>query len=145
MHLYIGIDAGGTKTAAQAVAVDPATDTVDARCATTVPGIQARRVAPTEVVERLVACVGALAAQAPEARLHGVVAGVAGAWDLAAELTARLRAALATPHAVVVHDGVLALEAAFGEGPGIAVIAGTGAEDIRMVFEVMIRAVPAGG
>ena len=126
MHLYIGIDAGGTKTAAQAVAVDPATDTVDARCATTVPGIQARRVAPTEVVERLVACVGALAAQAPEARLHGVVAGVAGAWDLAAELTARLRAALATPHAVVVHDGVLALEAAFGEGPGIAVIAGTG-------------------
>lgn len=126
MHLYIGLDAGGTKTAAQAVAIDPATDSVDARWATTGPGIQARRVAPTEVVERLVACVGALAAYAPEAQLRGVVAGVAGAWDLAPDLTERLRAALATPRAVVVHDGVLALEAAFGEGPGIAVIAGTG-------------------
>lgn len=126
MHLYIGIDAGGTKTAAQAVAIDPATDSVQTRWAVTKPGIQARRLAAEVVVKRLVACVHALTAQAPAAQLRGVVAGVAGAWDLAPALTARLRTALATSDAAVVHDGVLALEAAFGEGPGIAVIAGTG-------------------
>ncbi|NBB84828.1 MAG: hypothetical protein GVY12_01210 [Bacteroidetes bacterium] len=126
MHLYIGIDAGGTKTAAQAVAIDPATGTVQARWATTAPGIQARRLSAEAVVERLVACISALTDRTPEAQLRGVVAGVAGAWDLAPELSERLRAALATPQAAVVHDGVLALEAAFGEGPGIAVIAGTG-------------------
>lgn len=126
MHLYIGIDAGGTKTAARAVAMDPATDTVQARWATTGPGIQARRLSAGAVVERLVACVDTLTGRAPEAELRGVVAGVAGAWDLAPALSERLRAALGTPHAAVVHDGVLALEAAFDEGPGIAVIAGTG-------------------
>jgi len=126
MDLYIGIDAGGTKTAARAVAIDPATGTVQTRWATTAAGIQARRLSVEAVVDRLVACVDTLRGRAPEAQLRGVVAGVAGAWDLAPELSERLQAALAMPHAAVVHDGVLALEAAFGEGPGIAVIAGTG-------------------
>ncbi|NBB99570.1 MAG: N-acetylglucosamine kinase [Bacteroidetes bacterium] len=126
MHLYIGIDSGGTTTAARAVAIDPATGTVQTRWATTAAGIQARRLSAEAVVDRLVACVDTLRGRASEAQLRGVVAGVAGAWDLAPELSERLRAALATPHAAVVHDGVLALEAAFGEGPGTAVIAGTG-------------------
>jgi len=126
MHLYIGIDAGGTKTAAQAVAIDPATGTVQARWATTAAGIQARRLSAEAVVDRLVACVDTLRRRRAKAQLRGVVAGVAGAWDLAPELSEQLRAALATPHAAVVHDGVLALEAAFGAGPGLVVIAGTG-------------------
>jgi len=124
MPLYIGIDAGGTKTEAQAQL--HAEGEVVRTWSHTSKGIQARRLPAREVVARVVELVEKVQSNVPEAELGGVVAGIAGAADLADTLTALLQERLGTPHARIVHDGELALEAAFGEGPGLVVVAGTG-------------------
>src|SRR5690606_21113505 len=67
----------------------------------------------------------------PEAPLGGLAAGIAGAGEAAdrREIESGLRQALGLDAAVpvaVVHDAEIALEAAFGDGTGVVVIAGTG-------------------
>lgn len=123
LPLLVGLDAGGTKTALAARRGEE----------------EIRRTGPGTNLQRdgLAFCTDTLAtlveevASAEDVRLV-LAAGVAGAGRaddqaaLADGLRSRLSGPSASPLVEVVHDGALALDAAFGEGSGLAVVAGTG-------------------
>ncbi|MDX1419755.1 MAG: BadF/BadG/BcrA/BcrD ATPase family protein [Rubricoccaceae bacterium] len=122
--LFVGVDAGGSKTALRIEGGEAVVER-------TGPGVNVRRDGVDAATERL----GALLADAlgafPEVRLGGLAAGLAGAGDpaVAHRIEATLRGRLSLSEDVpvtVVHDAEIALEAAFGEETGIVVIAGTG-------------------
>jgi N-acetylglucosamine kinase-like BadF-type ATPase len=122
--LFIGLDAGGTKTALRAEGAGGAFER-------TGPGVNVRRDGHEAAVRVLAALVREALAAHPGHALGGVAAGVAGAGDEAdaRQIERGLREALALDPGIplaVVHDAEIALEAAFGEGTGIVVIAGTG-------------------
>lgn len=123
--LFIGVDAGGSKTELLAVAGD----VTERRCGA---GVNLRRDGlehSAAVLTELIA--GVLEAVRP-AQLRGLCIGVAGAGreadrhDLAARLHDRLGAAVAGCPLVVEHDGTLALEATFEGESGMIAILGTG-------------------
>ncbi len=125
MPLFIGIDAGGTTTEALAARTDEAGN-LEQEWSHRGTGIQARRLSPPDVVDRVAVLIERLSREAPDAPLGGVVAGIAGAADIADDLTERLRQRIGSANVEIVHDGILALETAFGPSEGIAVVAGTG-------------------
>lgn len=123
--LLLGLDAGGSKTALIGRTGDGAPLGLEG------PGANLQR----DGLERTADTLAALIERAVGPRVDdpiAVCAGVAGAGREAdaAALEAALRRRLGArrlAHLEVVHDGLLALEAAFGlEDPGLAVIAGTG-------------------
>jgi N-acetylglucosamine kinase-like BadF-type ATPase len=130
--LFIGLDAGGTKTALRAEGPGGA-------FTRTGPGVNVRRDGPEAAVNVLGALIVNARAAQPEAVLGGVAAGIAGAGEETDQrrIAAALRQALGPTGSgipvAVVHDAEIALEAAFpsgtsrfGDGTGVIVIAGTG-------------------
>lgn len=118
--LYIGIDAGGTKTAVLTSSTPAPFEG---------PGAQALRDGPEAVVETLVSLVERARREAGEAPLAGVAIGLAGAGraETQAAVSSALRDRLGTDVALAVtHDADIALEAAWGEGSGALLLAGTG-------------------
>lgn len=119
--LFVGIDAGGTKTAVLASQGHP-----PARF--TGPGTQALR----DGSEVAAATLAALVREAQEAydgaELGGVAVGLAGAGraDQREAVAQALQAHLGGVHVHVTHDGEVALEAAFGADGGALLLVGTG-------------------
>jgi N-acetylglucosamine kinase-like BadF-type ATPase len=144
MSFYLGIDGGGTKTRC---AVGDETNGL----ATAVSGgsniIRLGEACAREALHAGVRQVCAAAKISPH-QIQAVCIGAAGA--ARPEMAAKIRALLAEfdPHfsvarVEVVGDTVIALEAAFGSGPGVIAIAGTGS----IVFgrDAAGRTVRAGG
>jgi glucosamine kinase len=126
MGFYLGIDGGGTKT--RCVLGDET-----AVLATAVSGgCNVVRLGETQARESLHAVVRQACAIAKVSadQIQAVCLGAAGA--ARPEIAAKLRSILAeidpqfTAHIEVVADAVIAIEAAFGSGPGVVAIAGTG-------------------
>lgn len=125
MTLLVGVDAGASHT--EAVVADGALH-VRGRSRGAPGAVRAGRAAAA--AEAISAAVRKAIAQAGlTAAPDAVVVGAAGAGrdETRAELTKALAQALGTPPAMLVTtDAAIALEAAFGEGPGIVLLAGSG-------------------
>ena len=124
--LYIGLDAGGTKTELLARPSDQGTP-----WAHTGPAANLQRLGLEKTAQVLAALIREAHTRHPDLSRAAVCAGVAGAGsaDDQHALAARLRHHLADQapaHLQVTHDGTIALEAAFEGGSGLIVIAGTG-------------------
>lgn len=118
--LFLGLDAGGTKTALRA----EGGDTVLKRMG---PGVNLRRDGLSHTADTLTRLIRDAIDAVPGRPVGGVCAGVAGAADGHAVLERHLREALDADYPIrVTHDADLALQAAFSEGSGVVVIAGTG-------------------
>lgn len=135
--LYIGLDAGGSTTELLGRLVPDANGDQGANGNPAAdlrlqgPGTNPNRVGTEEAARRLAALVRQALQHHPAARLASVYAGIAGAGSDEEQhnLALRLRRALGgdAPASVhVVHDALIALEAAFGAGSGLIAIAGTG-------------------
>ena len=124
--LYIGLDAGGTKTELLAQVSEHAPSV-----SLTGPAGNVQRLGREATAEVLATLVRQALAQKPDARLEAICAGVAGAGTpadqqaLAAHLQHLLHD-LAPFHLQITHDGAIALEAAFEGDSGVMIIAGTG-------------------
>lgn len=125
MAFYLGIDGGGTKT--RCVLGDE-----NKVLATAVAGgsnvVRLGEVKARESLHEVVLRVCEMAEIAPQ-QIHSVCVGASGAGR--PEIAAKVRAIvmeLTFPEALieVVGDTVIALEAAFGGGPGVIAISGTG-------------------
>ncbi len=123
MAFYLGIDGGGTKTRC---ALGDETRILATAIA---GGSNVIRVGEAQARESLHASLLEACATAkigPD-RIHSICIGAAGA--ARPEIAGKIQGILAelTPASIeVVGDMVIALEAAFGEGPGVIAIAGTG-------------------
>lgn len=120
---FLGIDGGGTKTRCALG------DESSILATSMVGGSNVIRLGEAQAREALHAAVrqACSAAHVSPDQVRNVCIGAAGA--ARPEIAAKLRAILAevTPASVeVVGDMVIALEAAFGSGPGVIAIAGTG-------------------
>ena len=125
-ELIVGLDAGGTKTSLLARTPD---DAADVRLRG--PAANLLRAGREETARVLASLVRTALATRPRARLSAICAGVAGAGspDARKSLSASLRHNLRDLkpfHLLLMHDGALALEAAFGGLSGLILIAGTG-------------------
>ena len=126
MPYYLGIDGGGTKT--RCALADETTILATAMSG----GSNMIRLGETQAREALHAAVRQVCATAKiaPAQIRAICIGAAGA--ARPEIAAKISSILAelAPEAVtkieVVGDTVIALEAAFGPGPGVIAIAGTG-------------------
>jgi len=127
MAYYLGIDGGGTKT--RAVLGDETTVLASAMTG----GSNIIRLGEMQARDALHAAIHQVCATAriPVDQIHAICIGVAGA--SIPEIAANIRSILSeqTPQInpadiEVVGDNVIALEAAFGAGPGVVAIAGTG-------------------
>jgi N-acetylglucosamine kinase-like BadF-type ATPase len=127
MAYYLGIDGGGTKT--RCVLADETTVLAKAMSG----GSNIVRLGETQAREALHTAIRQVCATAniSPAQIHAVCIGAAGA--ARPEIVAKIRSILSelipgtTPANIeVVGDAVIALEAAFGAGPGVIAIAGTG-------------------
>ncbi len=122
--LYIGIDAGGTKTEWLARAGE-------AEAKGRGDGVNLQRDGAEHTTEVLAGLLTDALASLDYETVGGICLGVAGAGreneqaDLADRLRARLPA-LADVPLVVEHDGLIALEAAFGGESGMVALVGTG-------------------
>jgi glucosamine kinase len=124
--LYIGLDAGGTKTEALARTAQRSATTRLAG-----PAANLQRQGPETTARVLATLIQQALEHHPNALLCGVCAGVAGAGSPADQqsLAVRVRNRLgdqAPAHVQVTDDGAIALEAAFEGGSGVIVMAGTG-------------------
>ena len=122
--LYVGVDAGGTH--AVAVVVDEGGHEIGRGRA---PGAVASSVSVEAAAEAVARAVSeALAAAGRTGPVHAVWAGVAGAGTEAVRsaLEDALAHRLSARHVGVGTDMEAAFESAFGQGPGILLIAGTG-------------------
>jgi glucosamine kinase len=127
MGFYLGIDGGGTKT--RCILADETTVLAKAMtggCSMIRHGEQQVR----EALHSAIHQVCAIARITPN-QIHAICIGVTGAGR--AEIAAKIRSILAElapqvapANVEVVGDTVIALEAAFGVGPGVIAIAGTG-------------------
>jgi len=127
MAYYLGIDGGGTKT--RSVLGDEATVLATAMtggCSVIRHGEQLAREALHTAIRQVCAPAGI----APD-RISAICIGVTGA--ARPEIAAKIRGiltelipAMAPTRIEVVGDNVIALESAFGAGPGVIAIAGTG-------------------
>ena len=125
---YVGLDCGGSKTVMLA-----ASPRVDRPVRQTGPAAHLQHMSPSQTAGVLAELLQSFLSEQPSARLASVCAGVAGAGRPAGqqlitdELSAALGAAAPDPTRVrIVHDGVIALEAAFAGESGIITITGTG-------------------
>ncbi|MGB3544324.1 BadF/BadG/BcrA/BcrD ATPase family protein [Rubrivirga sp.] len=118
--LFVGLDAGGTKTAALA-------SSGDSLIRLTGPGAQALRDG-TDAAAAIVADLVGQARKQADAPLAAVAVGFAGAGreDTRTAIAESLRASLGLEAVAVVHDGDVAYRAAWGTGSGALLIAGTG-------------------
>jgi glucosamine kinase len=125
MGFYLGIDGGGTKT--RCVLGDE-----NKMLATAVAGgsnvVRLGEARARESLHEVVSRTCEIAEISPQ-QIHSVCVGASGAGRH--EIASKVRAILAqiTPpptHIEVVGDTVIALEAAFGSGPGVIAISGTG-------------------
>lgn len=127
VHFVAGLDAGASKTSLLAECED-CSERIDRHG----PAVNAQRIGVHQSAHNLATLVReALQPHRPVDQLS-VCAGVAGAGrsDEQEALARHLRRDLAdeakTIHVEVVHDAHIALDAAFGSGSGLVVIAGTG-------------------
>jgi glucosamine kinase len=127
MAYYLGIDSGGTKT--RCLLADETTALAKAMAG----GSNIIRLGETQAREALRAAVQqvCVAAKISPNQIHGICIGAAGA--ARPEIAAKIRNILAElipeinpANIEVVGDAEIALEAAFGDGPGVIAIAGTG-------------------
>ncbi len=127
MPYYLGIDGGGTKT--RCVLADETTVLATAMSG----GCNIVRLGETQAREALHTAIRQVCATAKisPGHIRAICIGAAGA--ARPEIAAKIRSILAelvpqiTPTNIeVVGDTVIALEAAFGTGPGVIAIAGTG-------------------
>jgi glucosamine kinase len=125
MAFYLGIDGGGTKTRG-------ALGDENKVLATAVAGgsnvVRLGEVRAGESLHEVVRRVCEIAQVSPQ-QIHSICIGASGAGR--PEIAGKVRSILAeltSPHAQieVVGDTVIALEAAFGAGPGVIAISGTG-------------------
>jgi N-acetylglucosamine kinase-like BadF-type ATPase len=122
--LVIGLDAGGTKTAALAA---PVSGGPPRRFEG--PGAHALRDGPETAADRLVALVAEARGAFGGATLGGVAAGLAGAGrdDARSAVADALRRRLGGDAPIAVtHDAEVAFEAAWGDGSGALLLVGTG-------------------
>ena len=119
--LFIGLDAGGTKTDVVAISGDD-------RRTLGGPRAQALYDGPDAAADTLAALVADARSALPDRPLGGVCAGVAGAGrdPERSAIEARLREVTDGAPVRVVHDAVIALEAAFPGESGAVLIVGTG-------------------
>jgi glucosamine kinase len=127
MAFYLGIDGGGTKTRC-------ALGEERTVLATSVSGgsniVRLGETAAREALHSAIREVCSAAKISPQ-QIRAICVGAAGAArpEIAAKMRSilvELDAQMASAHIEVVGDAVIALEAAFGRGPGVIVIAGTG-------------------
>jgi len=127
MAYYLGIDGGGTKT--RCVLGDETTVLATAMTG----GSNIIRLGETQAREALHTAIhqACAAVRISPDQIHAICIGVAGA--SIPEIAAKIRGILAEimpkislTNIEVVGDNVIALEAAFGTGPGVIAIAGTG-------------------
>jgi glucosamine kinase len=126
MAFYLGIDGGGTKT--RCVLADETTVLAKSMSG----GSNIVRLGETQAREALSATIRQVcdAARISPDQIRAICVGAAGA--ARPEIAAKIRNIVAelipgdTANVEVVGDTVIALEAAFGAGPGVIAIAGTG-------------------
>ena len=118
--LFIGVDAGGTKTALLAASGDRTV-------ALAGPGAQALRDGPDQAADAVAGLVERARAEV-EGDLTGLVVGLAGAGHDATRLAVEgaLRDRLDAPAVRVTHDADVAYHAAWGDEPGTLLLVGTG-------------------
>lgn len=130
--LYIGLDAGGSKTELLAAFEQPdATGTGDTAIRLVGPSAQVQHMGSEAAAAVLADLVEQALQQRPGAGVAAICAGVSGAGRPREQeaVTRSLRErlpALAPTRLLVVHDAEIALEASFEGESGIMVIAGTG-------------------
>jgi len=138
--IFLGIDGGGTKTSC---AIGDETSLIASATAGGSNiirlGEEQARKGLREAIEK--ACAAANLAPSAFERICLGMAGVGRAE--VSEIAQRILAEITSSQALVVGDMVVALEAAFGEGPGVIAIAGTGS--IAYGRNAHGRAVRAGG
>lgn len=119
--LFVGIDAGGTKTAVLATQGRP-----PARFSG--PGAQVLRDGPEAAAATLTALVREAQDAFDGADLGGIAVGLAGAGraDQREAVTRALQTRLGGAPVLVTHDAEVALEAAFGADGGALLLVGTG-------------------
>src|SRR6185369_16714129 len=121
--IFLGIDGGGTKTSC---AIGDETSLIASATAGGSNiirlGEEQARKGLREAIEK--ACAAANLAPSGFERICLGMAGVGRAE--VSEIAQRILAEITSSQALVVGDMVVALEAAFGEGPGVIAIAGTG-------------------
>lgn len=126
-QLLLGLDVGGSHTRLRGEWNDGRE-----RVTRDGPGANPNRVGEDTTVTRLTTLVDATLADLDGVDHLVLAAGVSGAGSpsVQSRLTKALEAALARPglrvDVEVVHDGIIALDAAYDDGSGIIVIAGTG-------------------
>jgi glucosamine kinase len=119
--LFVGLDAGGTKTAVLAHAGGAPQRFVG-------PGAHALRDGADGAAETLAALVGQAREAFGGAEIGGVAVGLAGAGRAPeqAAVAAALRGRLGGARVAVTHDADVALEAAWGSESGAVLLVGTG-------------------
>lgn len=119
--LYVGVDAGGTKTAVLAVAGDRS-------CRLEGPAAQALRDGPAAAASVVAELLADARRQHDGAPLAGVAVGLAGAGrePVREAVAAALRPALDGAALAVTHDADIAFHAAWGDGSGALLLVGTG-------------------
>lgn len=126
-ELIVGLDAGGSNTLLRGRWTSRSAP-IECRG----PGANPNRVGPTQAAEVLVDLIEEALRSGPPADALYVCAGVAGAGRCTMQetLADALRTALSRPgrtvHVEVVHDALIALDAAHGADSGGIIIAGTG-------------------
>lgn len=126
-HFVVGLDAGGSKTLLRGECTEHA-EHIERRG----PGGNPNRIGLDEAAGVLIDLIKAGGRECSAADCVSVCAGVSGAGRTEEQEALRdaLRSSLATPHRTVhvevVHDALIALDAAYDTGSGIVVIAGTG-------------------
>ncbi len=120
-QLFVGIDAGGTKTAA-AAAVGGRTERLSG------PPAQAMRDGPQAAAAVVAELVAQARARFEPARLGGVAVGLAGAGREGVQqaVADALRPSLDGARLAVTHDADVAFHAAWGTGSGALLLVGTG-------------------
>lgn len=126
-HLILGIDAGGSKTLLRGER-DGESTPIEIRG----PGANPMRCGMDEAIDVLVTLVREAIAAAPAVECVSICAGVSGAGrsEEQGAVETGLRDAFADSdmrvRAEVVHDALIALDAAYDTGSGLVLIAGTG-------------------
>lgn len=126
-HLLIGVDAGASKTHLLAGRLDSAACTEHRG-----PGANPNRIGMEQAADVLADLVGDAVREYPSVEQLSICAGVAGAGHareqeiLAEALHTALSSSDLAVRVEVVHDAVIALDAAYDAGSGLVVVAGTG-------------------
>ncbi len=138
--LYIGIDAGGSKTDVLALAGKASATRIG-------PGVNLQRDGVEQSADVLASLITDVAGSLEHDGTGSICAGVAGAGrateqaDLMARLRDRLGSSLAACSLAVEHDALIALDAAFEHESGMIVIVGTGSAVLARTEEgTLLRA-----